>query len=275
MERKSEIGKIEKYARRFGRETGQPGFFRELALRFVVFWTLLSRIPLPKAWWPKSEELPSGAEALTMAPLAGGVLGLLAVLPAWLLAQVLPPSACAWIACGFYTIAGWSLHLDGWGDLWDGIGSGKRGDAMREVMKDSRSGSFGVAGIVLAIAIRAALLSAIDVSLWIPACVAAGGVGRFALNVSAYIGKYPWPSGMAKDFVEGFRGYQLFRAGLAVCVLLPFTPFVGWVLGVLCVSVTGAGLALWANRELGGTSGDVLGASEVLGEILVLMCCAI
>lgn len=275
MELNKETGKIEGYARRFGRETGQPGFFRELALRFVVFWTLISRIPLPKKWWPKSAEYPGGADALTMAPLAGGVLGLISALPAWLLAQAIPPAPCAWIACGLYTVAGWSLHLDGWGDLWDGVGSGKKGDAMREVMKDSRSGSFGVAGIVLAISIRASLLSAISVDLWIPACVASGGIGRFATVVSAYLGKYPWAEGMAKDFVDNFKGYQLFCASLAACVLLPFTPFAGWVGGILCAGLAGAGLALWANRELGGTNGDVLGASAVSGELLVLICCAI
>lgn len=275
MERHRETGKIEEYVRRFGRETGQPGFFRELALRFVVLWTLMSRIPLPKRWWPKSAVFPGSSDALTMAPLVGGILGLITTLPAWLLAQVVPPAACAWIACGLYTIAGWSLHLDGWGDLWDGVGSGKKGDAMREVMKDSRSGSFGVAGIVLAISIRSALLSVIDVDWWIPACVASGGVGRFAIAAAAYVGKYPWPSGMAKDFVEGFKGYQLFCAFLVACVLIPFTPFVGWVAGILCASLAGVGLAMWANRELGGANGDILGAAAVLGELLVLVSCTI
>lgn len=265
---------IMEYIHTFGQETRQPGFASEMGRRFVVLWTLLSRVPLPKGWWPKGAEFPRAADAMTMMPLVGGVLALVATFPAWLLTFAVSRAACAWIACGLYAAAGWSLHLDGWGDLWDGVGSGKRGEAMREVMKDSRSGSFGVVGIVLAISLRAALLSSIPAELWLPAVVAAGGVGRFASNTAACFGEYPWPLGMAKEYVGGFHGYQLFCAFLAACVLLPFSPLFGWAAGVLSAAFAGWALALWANRELGGANGDVLGAAAVLGELVVLMLCA-
>ncbi len=272
MKRYYEVEKIEEYAGRFKDEAKRPGFFGGLCSRFVVLWTLTARIPLPKKWWP--EIAPPAADALAMMPLAGGILGFLSTLPAWLLAFAVPPAACAWIACGIYTIAGWSLHLDGWGDLWDGVGSGRRGEEMRAVMKDSRSGSFGVAGIVLAIGVRAALLSVIDMEQWLAVCVVAGGVGRFASAAAACVGVYPWEAGLGKDFVTGFKGYQLFCAFLASCLLFPFAPL-GWLIGVPLTCLAGVALALWANRALDGTNGDILGAAAVLGEILVLIACAV
>ena len=63
------------------------------------------------------------------------------------------PLVCAWAGAAFYFVTGWALHLDGWGDVWDGIGSGRTGDRLREVMKDSRLGSFGGASLVIAFAV--------------------------------------------------------------------------------------------------------------------------
>lgn len=268
-----ELKAIGEYAERFGREARRPGFWGKLVSRFVVVWSMITRIPLPRGWFPAASALP-GAEAMVVLPLVGGVFGFVATLPASLLALSVPPVASAWIACGIYTLAGWSLHLDGWGDLWDGVGSGKRGEGMRRVMKDSRSGTFGVAGIVLAISIRASLLSVISVGNWLSVCIVAGGVGRFAAAVSACVGEYPWSVGMGREFVRGFKGYQLFCSFLAACLLFPFAP-AGWTIGMLSAGFGGAALALWANKNLGGVSGDILGAASVLGEILVLIGCTI
>lgn len=272
MKRHHAFERIGAYAGQFRGEAARPGFLMGLGRRFVVLWALIARIPLPERWWPQGGDMPRPADALVMMPLVGGALGLVSVLPAWLLAFAIPPAPCAWIGCALYTIAGWSLHLDGWGDLWDGVGSGKRGDGMRAVMKDSRSGSFGVAGIALAIALRASLLQAIDVSFWPAACIVAGGVGRFASASAARFGEYPWGSGMGREFVNGFKGYHLFCAFLAACPLLPFAPL-GWAIGVLSAGLAGAALARWGNRALGGVNGDILGAAAVLGEILVLIGC--
>jgi adenosylcobinamide-GDP ribazoletransferase len=268
-----EAQKIEGYAERLKNETREPGFLKKLTARIAIVWTLITRIPLPNGLIPEDFALPP-ADAIVMMPFVGGLLGFVVTFPAWCAALAIPPEVVAWIACGLYTILGWSLHLDGWGDLWDGIGSGKRGDAMRAVMKDSRIGAFGVAGIVLAIATRATLLSVISVDNWIYVCVAAGGVGRFASTVTAYLGKYPWAEGMGRDIVCGFKGYQLFCSFLVSCFLFPFAPL-GWTIGMISASLAGAALALWANKNLGGTNGDVIGASAVLGELLVLIGCSI
>lgn len=272
----SENGKfeaLEEYAECLRQETKKPGILEDLGCRFVVIWSMMTRIPLPQSWFPQRVLLPT-ADAMVILPLVGGVLGFVATLPAFLLALLIPPLAGAWIACGIYTFAGWSLHIDGWGDLWDGIGSGKRGEAMRTIMKDSRTGAFGVIGIVLALATRASLLASIDVMLWVPVCIAACGAGRFASSVAAFFGKYPWEAGMGRNFVKDFGGYQLFCAFLAACILFPFAPL-GWIIGIVLASLVGAGLAFWSNQNIGGTNGDVLGAAAVAGELLVLMACTI
>ncbi|MDR1136862.1 MAG: adenosylcobinamide-GDP ribazoletransferase [Synergistaceae bacterium] len=261
------------YAERLTGETRTEGFAKELADRFAAVWVLITRIPLPETLRPRTFTLPS-ADDMTMMPLAGGLFGFLAALPAWLISAALPSMASAWIACAIYTVLGWSLHLDGWGDLWDGLGSGARGDALRAVMKDSRVGAFGVAGIAFAIAIRAALLGAASPDKWLPLCAVAGGVGRFGSNVTALFGKYPWREGMARDVVRNFTGYQLFCSFLAACLLFPLAPY-GWVCGMVASCAAGASLSYWCGKNLGGVNGDVIGASAVLCELMVFMGCSI
>jgi adenosylcobinamide-GDP ribazoletransferase len=263
------IRRITEHAERLTGEARMNGFTGELVSRFAAVWVLLTRIPLPEALRPKTFTLPS-ADDMTMMPLVGGLFGLLTALPAWLISAAVPPVVSAWIACAIYTVLGWSLHLDGWGDMWDGIGSGARGEVMRTIMKDSRVGAFGVAGIAFAIAIRASIIGSIKPEAWISACAVAGGVGRFGANVTILFGKYPWEEGMARDIVRNFKGYQLFCSFLASCFLFPLAP-AGWFAGMVLSCAAAASLAYWADKNLGGVNGDVIGASAVLCELLVFI----
>lgn len=237
---------------------------------FSTLWGLLSRIPLPQfaqkiEWRPLHDALP-------FIPLVGALLGLSAAIPSLILAQLVPLSVAAWLSTLIYVAIGWSLHLDGWGDLWDGFGSGKSLEELRLVLKDSRCGSFGVIGLVLALGLRSSLLAEIHVEHWISVSVLAAGLGRFGICVAAYLGKYPWSSGMGKEAVEGF---EIRRLALSLLLILPLAALnpLGWLYALPLVVVGAALLARWANRKLGGVNGDVLGAAAVAGELLTFLAC--
>ncbi len=120
---------------RFTEEIKSDKFGFDLRDRFVVAWTLFFPGYLcPKKWWPV--EMPSGNRTLSLAPLAGGLLGLLTGLVIGIsdLLGIGAPGSL-WIGVFFYAAVGWSLHLDGWGTV-DGVGSGKEGEEMRSVMKE-------------------------------------------------------------------------------------------------------------------------------------------
>jgi adenosylcobinamide-GDP ribazoletransferase len=257
------------YAGRFADEAAAAGFAAGLRRQFISVWTLITGIPVPRKLCPQNFALPT-ADAVTLMPVAGGLFGALAtVVPALSVWAGLPDPAAAWFACGLYTVLGWGLHLDGWGDLWDGFGSGRRGDELRRVMKDPGTGVFGVAGIVLALAARASLLPEGGGAHWLTVCALGGSVGRFGGTVAACVGKYPWEKGMARDIVRGFGGYQLFRSFVFTCLMFPLAPF-AWIAGMILSAAAAAALAAWANGRLGGVNGDVIGASSVLGELLTL-----
>jgi len=244
---------------------------KEILTGFALVWSLITRIPAPAIFAPAKSGLPT-ADDVVFLPLAGGLFGLLSALPVWLISPVIPPQGAAWLAAAVYTMLGWSLHLDGWADVCDGIGSGRRGDALRVVMKDPRVGAFGVAGVVIAIGTRAALLGCIDPERWLAACVISCGVGRFGAVAVIFPGKNPWTDGMARDIVRNFGTRQLAFAVAVTCLMLPVWP-AAWALGMGASCAVGAVFALWAQRNMGGVSGDVIGAAAVLGEILTMALC--
>lgn len=152
----------------------------------------------------------------------------------------------------------------------DGIGSGRRGEELRSVMKDSRLGSFGAISLILAFGLWTGLLLALGPHQEALALMTAGAVGRFGSCTAAFYGKYPWESGMGKGAVDDFGGYELFLSAISVLVFLPFAPM-EWILSVLLVFTASYGAASQMNKRLGGVNGDVLGAAAVAGELITLM----
>lgn len=257
------------YLSRFTEEIKSEKYRFDFRDRFVVAWTLFSRISLPKKWWPT--KMPHGNRTLSIAPVVGGLLGLLTGLVITLAGFLgIGGAGSVWIGVFFYAAAGWSLHLDGWGDLWDGIGSGKEGQELRLVMKDSMTGAYGVTGLILAFGLWTSMLSLVGNSEMLAACSVAAASGRFASCSAAYKGKYPWESGMGKGWVDTFTGYDLFTALISLIIFMPFAPF-KWIVSAAAALLIGFGMAGWMNSKLGGVNGDVLGASAVAAEIVSLV----
>lgn len=265
---KSCLERLKIYLSELNREASAKNFAADFFDRFVVIWTLISRIPLPEKWWPK-RKVP-GEKALAVVPLAGALLGILVGLFILLLRTLgMGGLPAAWLGVAFYAGCGWTLHLDGWGDLWDGIGSGKSGNDMRMVMKDSRLGASGATGLILALGAWTSLAAAIPTEKIVAACMISAATGRLACCSAALFGLNPWKDGMSKGTVDTFGEYDLFFAFICVVPLLAMEPKI-WFFSVIIAISTGYGLARWLNSRLGGVNGDVLGAAAVAAEISVL-----
>lgn len=237
---------------------------RKVLNRLVVLLGFLTAIPVPSFLWP-GEFIPMSM-ALPLSPLVGIILGGAVGLGLWLFRFVLPPLPSAWLALGLYLILGWSLHLDGLADLADGWGSHKRGEAMREIMKDSRIGCHGTLALLCALAIWGSLAGSIPREHVVLILIASAASGRFALVLAGALGTYPWEKGMGKDVVENTGWREVSLAGFLVLLLLPLFP-AGILSAMVASGLLAWGLALFARKTLGGSNGDVLGATEVLGEL--------
>jgi adenosylcobinamide-GDP ribazoletransferase len=168
------------------------------------------------------------------------------------------------------------LHEDGLADTADGFGGGDSAEQKLEIMRDSRIGTYGVVALVLSLGLRAVALATVSGSFWhlLGALIAAHAVARGVLPTVMRLLPPARASGLGVGAglptLGGARAALLWSAGFAI---------IGLGLGAGIVSLAAAALATVAVaglawREIGGSTGDVLGAVEQAVEIMVLLVAA-
>jgi len=160
-----------------------------------------------------------------------------------------------------------AMHEDGLADLADGLGGGRTRDDALRIMRDSRIGTFGALALFLVVLARTgALANLAEPHLVLPALMAAAAVSRAALPALLLALPGARPDGLAAT--AGRPHPARVAAGAALAALLTLV-----LLGPAAVTglLVGAGLALllaaFAQRRLGGVTGDVLGAVQQLAEL--------
>lgn len=222
------------------------------------------------------------ASAMRAFPLAGALIGalggLICIASLWL---GLPGPVAALIAIsGLLFITG-GLHEDGLADVADGFGGGGTEERKLEIMKDSRIGSYGVLALVCALMLKAAALSAILASglsmlSVITLFVALGAWSRtfcvslLATTENARGGGLAAGAGRPSP---GTHHTSLAIGGViaAVCLFHGF----GFIATLAVLGVSVAAFLLLRNlavRQIGGHTGDVAGAMQVVTETAMLIC---
>lgn len=202
--------------------------------------------------------------------MAGLVIGLIQA-GVWLAAAaVWPPLVAALLTVAVGLLITGALHEDGLADMVDGLGSGYPKDRALEIMRDSQIGSFGTLALIIAIGLRVSVLSGLGVLAPV-ALIAGGALSRAAMSVLLGAGPYLRAKGAGSGMTEALRGTGIavlvVASGLAATLIL-YTASLSALVAGLAGLVIGAGLIrAWAGAKLGGITGDVLGAAQVVGEI--------
>lgn len=227
----------------------------------------LTRLPWPR---PITDPRPLMAAAWAF-PVIGAVIGLIGgVAFAVADAAGLPGSAAAVIALAASALASGALHEDGLADLVDGFGGGRDAEAKRRIMRDSRIGSYGVLALVLAVGLKAACLAALDADTAVLAMIATHAVSRGVVPGLARALPFAAGDGLGRTAGKPGRTGALWAVGIALAVALFVLPagigLAAAIAAVLAAALVGA-LAL---RQIGGLTGDVLGAAEQIAEVAAL-----
>ena len=194
---------------------------------------------------------------------AGGLLGLArAAAPALVLGALI---------IGAWALLSGMLHWDGLADSADGIGV--RGDhaARLAAMRGSAIGAYGVTAVVLVALLQVSAAAALieNVEAW--ALFAAPVIARFGASAALLSRRPARPDGLAALYAdsETLPGVLIMVVvSGSVALVAPDYLHVLLALGSLLLS-----LAIPAPfaRRLGGITGDVLGATILLTETLVLV----
>jgi len=213
-------------------------------------------------------------------PLCGLVIGLAASAPA--LAGLFAGKALvqAWLCVMLSAWLTRGLHLDGLADVMDGAGQHLNPERFWVILKDSRSGTFGVAALVLALLGQTVLFAEAlhAFSPWALPWIFV--FGRACAVLFGRLTRGLIRPGLGGLFLAGATrpalawALVLALSPAALALLAPpcsasplFAPRLLSALALACLAALAALCPLYRlARAVGGVNGDFLGAAIVLGE---------
>ena len=216
------------------------------------------------------EGLAALGKRLYLFPVIGSVIGVLMGCAGYLFELFLPSQvASVVIIVSLYYLTGIN-HLDGLADFGDGVvahGSReKKIGAMRDV-------SLGIGGVVFCAIVILGLFAAINemlTDIFLVAMIAAEVSAKQAMLTISAFGKSIHP-GLGSIMIDD-TGFREFAIGLAFSIAVCWVAFGDTGLLMLGVAIGFSFVALaTANRNFGGISGDVIGATNEIARLVALL----
>jgi adenosylcobinamide-GDP ribazoletransferase len=206
-------------------------------------------------------------------PVVGIIVGLIGSLiyvvahrfgvPAW-------PAAALSVAATL--IATGALHEDGLADTADGFGGGGTRQQKLDIMRDSRTGAYGVCALVLGLLLRVgALASFADAHAVVWALIASHCAARAGMPALMWLLPPARSDGLSYEAGQPTGESMAAAAAIALVVLL-FCLYPARAVVAATLLLIAVGLMAWLSlRQVDGQTGDVVGALEQVGEIVVLL----
>jgi adenosylcobinamide-GDP ribazoletransferase len=228
------------------------------AIRFFT------RLPVP-AWVGHSSEALERSSRYF--PAVGLIVGGIAALVFAITSFVWPKTLAVLASMAITLYVTGAFHEDGWSDMVDGFGGGWGKTQILAIMKDSRIGSFGAVALVMLMLAKFCALAEIDLLL-IPVTLIAGhAFSRLCATTLLRALDYVRDEGKSKPLATRIgRGELAFAALTALLPLLLLPPRQA-VIGVLFAVLATLWLARLFKRQIGGYTGDCLGATQQLSEV--------
>ena len=221
----------------------------------LVAFRYLTVLPLPQ-----SRVAGDIGRAAGWFPVVGLALGASLALASLAVDRVVPPGVGAMLLVALWAGLTGGLHLDGLADTCDGLGGGWSRERALSIMRDARSGPYGVTAIVLVLGLKAAALASLPEGLAWRALVLAPVLGRAGPLLLVARGRPARPEGAGHALAAGSR-WPALVAGALVAALVSIATLGAW--GALALAVAGGMAWAWAaylRHRLGGFTGDTLGA---------------
>jgi adenosylcobinamide-GDP ribazoletransferase len=222
---------------------------------------------------------PAGSFDLHRSAAAWPIAGLiLALAPAALLLVArlayAPSLVAALLALALLAALTGAMHEDGLADTADGFGGGRKRDDKLAVMRDSRLGTYGALALFFSLAVRAAALAALAFH---PALAALALL--LVAVLSRVMALWHWNATLParRDGLAWGAGRPDWLAlatalliGLVAALLLLACYGLAALIGMLLAAL---GIALFSSlcrRQIGGHTGDTIGAAQQIAETFLL-----
>jgi adenosylcobinamide-GDP ribazoletransferase len=276
---------------------------RNAAKTFLIALQFFTRIPVTGRIGRWADYSPARLNrAAAYFPLVGFVVGLVSVAGmalaiaafsslgtlGWALSAMLSLVLSLWVTGAF--------HEDGLADTFDALGGHVDREKALAIMKDSRLGTYGTVALMVALGTKVLLMASVlslDATLALGTVVVAHGVSRLGpLVVMAWL---PYvadaDTSKSKPLAQGLTVSGAMLAGASALLgTVVCGAICAWWDGIAASSRAGVGVTLqllgaatlgwvlasawcvrWFRQRLAGYTGDCLGATQQLAELLIWM----
>jgi adenosylcobinamide-GDP ribazoletransferase len=240
----------------------------------LVALQFLTRIPVP---FVRTVDPVPLAQSMRLFGVAGALIGAInGLVLVGLTFLQLPDVMAAALAIGFGLFLTGAIHEDGLADTADGLLGGKTRERRLEIMRDSRIGTYGASALVLAILCKASAYHSLgELRPWHAIAILAA-TGAFS---RAMVVDMMWATRSARsDGLANLAGRPTRPAALfSIITGGALTIYAGWFIApiagieamLVALVITGL-MRRAATRLVGGQTGDICGAVQVLAEIGML-----
>jgi adenosylcobinamide-GDP ribazoletransferase len=229
----------------------------------------LTRLPMPHPMGPMPANF---IRAQRMFPVVGAAIGGAVGFVCLAMRMMgVPDLAAAALALGASAILTGALHEDGLADVADGFGGGRDPAAKLEIMRDSRLGTYGALILMVSFVAKLAALAALPDAFVVQSLIAAHALARGVLPAMSMKLPYARKDGLAANAGRPDSGTAGIAGALAFVIALLSLPWSTALGAALVAAACAIGMALLAQRQIGGQTGDVLGGAEQVGETAILV----
>ncbi len=240
---------------------------REVNL-FLLALGYFSRIPMPKWVRYSPENLNHASRYFT---LVGWLLGCLVVGVFYLSDQFFSVAISIWLCMLVSILLTGAFHEDGLADTADGLGGGFTRERKLSIMKDSRIGTYGACALLMALIGKFILLQEIEnLLIVIPIAYALSRMLACSLLFTMNVVSDPEtekakPQAKAQSHLDMFI---LVATCLPIVLLLQVKTLLFLLFLLIALRCV---LQYYFNKQLGGITGDCLGASQQITELCIYL----
>ncbi|WP_423798108.1 adenosylcobinamide-GDP ribazoletransferase [Neobacillus sp. SAB-20_R2A] len=236
---------------------------KQMFFGFILAVQFLTRIPLPiECPWTKQ----TSRWALRSYPLVGAVLGSIITIIFYIFQSYLPIHIMTLLIISLWVYLTGGLHLDGWMDVADAVGSNAPLERKWEIMKDPHVGSFGIISLLFLLTWKTLLIySLIESGFLLYSFLFIMAFSRLGAVVLMIYLPTAKQHGLAWEWQKNVNRLDCLYAAIPVCVLLFFFHDFLYLLPSYLVFIGLFGA--WIKHTFKGTNGDLLGTAIEGGEL--------
>ena len=228
--------------------------------------------------WKENEDLKQVAHSISFFPVVGLIIGFTNYGLFYLSNLIFSSFFTSVLIVIWWIFITGGLHLDGLADTADGVWGGTTKERRLEIMKDSRTGVFGVLTLISFLLLKIAILNEFftyNISESPALLITAPVLGRWISVFSIFYFKSARKDGLGNFFKENISWKELLLSLILTLLFVFYFTGPGGLITLFIITILSVPVSLFFSSKLGGLTGDVYGtlceSSELFSLIFIFI----